>query len=97
MLTDNHQTSKLTYLLLTYRQSILITVYSHLLCMLFYCPAKTKLMQLLFSAGSLISSMVAMDEHLLHPRALVRRAIREQRRHNQGVESRVVESPFQYA
>ena len=69
------QTSKLTHLLLTYRQAIFVTVYSHLLCAsslsFIYVLSHS-----LLSARSFVASLVAMDEHFLHSGHLVDRAAR---------------------
>jgi hypothetical protein len=63
-------TSALAHLLLTYRQSIMIMVYSHLLCeFLLTCLVRTPVIlieRLNHSIGLLLACLVEMDERLLH-------------------------------
>lgn len=72
------QTSRLTHLLLTYRQAIFVTVYSHLLCASAF-TLSCVLSYSLFSARSFLASLVAMDEYILHSGHLVNRAARQRR------------------
>ena len=61
-------TSALAHLLLTYRQSIMIMVYSHLLCefsLSSYLPALLSVPSD-YSVGLLFACLVEMDERLLH-------------------------------
>lgn len=74
-------TSALAHLLLTYRQSIMIMVYSHLLCAfpLSYLvwPPVMLTVTLNYSAGLLFTCLVEMDERLLHSVPVGHRADRQ--------------------
>ena len=77
-------TSALAHLLLTYRQSIMIMVYSHLL-RAFPLPYMAQPAVILtvpfdFSAGLLFTCLVEMDECLLHSALVDRRADGQRRR-----------------
>ena len=74
-------TSALAHLLLTYRQSIMIMVYSHLLCAfpLSYLARHPVVLTARFdySVGLLFTCLVEMDERLLHSVLVGRRADRQ--------------------
>lgn len=74
-------TSALAHLLLTYRQSIMIMVYSHLLCAFPFShlaqPLVTLTIPLGSSVGLLFPCLVEMDERLLHSVLVGRRADRQ--------------------
>ena len=64
-------TSALAHLLLTYRQSIMIMVYSHLLCAFpssrLTVPPAILTVPFNHSVGLLLTRLVEMDERLLYP------------------------------
>ena len=71
-------TSALAHLLLTYRQSIMIMVYSHLLCAFSLVISGTTFViptvPFHFSVGLFFTCLVEMDERLLHSVLVGRRA-----------------------
>ena len=74
-------TSALAHLLLTYRQSIMIMVYSHLLCAFSLLHLAQSLVILAlpldFSVGLFFPCLVEMDERLLHSVLVGRRTNRQ--------------------
>lgn len=61
----------LARILLTYRQFIFVTVYSHLLRMTLLSHHLEAPVNSLASTRSFLPNMVEMDEHLFHPSDLV--------------------------